>query len=86
MTWANHRTPEQARKAFKSAENRRDKIKSFLTERKMTKKDFAAAAGISPTTFSRFMSGRMQTGSIAFGASARYMKMRNAEGSSSKTG
>ena len=74
MTWANARTPAQRGRAFKSAENRRNKIKSYLADKKMTRKAFAAAAGISPTTFSRFMSGEMQTGSIAYHASARYMK------------
>lgn len=78
MTWANGITPAQASRAFKSAETRRNNIKRYLADRKMTRADFAAAAGIAPTTFSRFMSGRMQTGSLAFDASARYM--RNAKG------
>ena len=74
MTWKNARTQSQNDRAEKSAEKRRYEIRAFLKDRHMTQKTFCELAGISLTTMSRFMSGRMQTGSFAYTLSGRFMK------------
>ena len=56
-----------------NANNRRSKIRIYMKESGMTQKEFAKCAGITPTTISRVMTGEMQSGSIAYTASQRYM-------------
>ena len=75
MAWTHvNRTPHDNARNKKAAQNRRDLINRYLGEKTMTKRYFADAAGISQTTFSRFMSGTMQTGSFAYSKSLTYMK------------
>ena len=74
MAWQNARSPIQAAAAKRSADTRRSKIRQYLQDKQLTQKGFCQLAGIALTTFSRFMSGEMQTGSLAYTLSNRYIK------------
>jgi predicted XRE-type DNA-binding protein len=54
----------------------RDKIRQHLKQIKMSQKAFADEINCSQTTFQRFMSGTMQSGSFAYSKAQTYFRKR----------
>ena len=70
------RAKAQAKKNHTAAEKMRQRIREYLALERMSLKDFNVTIKCSPTTMSRFLSGQMSVGSLAYHKSRKYFSGR----------